>query len=175
MCHLDRSAQAVRSLVLGKMPANPPPGCFQAFQGASHPLSPWETYCLVLGYLRDSTQPETFVANVLNRYPMESLNGPTGRLSPFLAESGICWLQWVNLDLDPEFARQLEATADSVVVWEPRQRDVIPAMKLENVIGIIRRDYVPEARFGHVEVWRRKNHEPGFRTTEPQRTRRIQK
>ena len=138
------------------MPATPPPGCFQAFVGASDPLSPWETYRLVLGYLRDSTRPETFVANVLNRYPMESLNGPVGRLSPFLAESGICWLQWVNIDLDHEFAGQLEATADSVVVWDPRQGNVIPAMKLEHVVAIIRRDYEPEARFGHVEVWRRK-------------------
>jgi hypothetical protein len=42
------------------------------------------------------------------------------------------------------------------VVWDPRQRDVSPAMKLERVISVIRRDYEPEARFGHVEVWRRK-------------------
>lgn len=156
MCNLDGSAEAVRALVLGKMPATAPPGCSQAFQGPSDPLSPWETYCSLLGHLRDSTRPETFVANVLNRYPMESLNGPVGRLSPFLAESGICWLEWVDIDLDAEFAGQLEASADSVVVWDSRQQNVNPAMKLERVVAIIRRYYEPEARFGHVEVWRRK-------------------
>jgi hypothetical protein len=155
MCHWLQSARAVRTLFLGEMPATTPMGSVQAFGGAG-PTAGWVTYCSVLTYLRESTRPQTFVANVLNRYPMESLNGPSGRLSPFLAESGICWLDWVKIDLDPEFARQLEATPDSVVVWDPRQRDVSPAMKLERVISVIRRDYEPEARFGHVEVWRRK-------------------
>jgi hypothetical protein len=110
----------------------------------------------VLSYLKRATGPETLVANVLNRFPYDALNGPTGRLSPFRAESGICWLSWVDLDLDPEFARDLERATDSVVVWEPAQEDIDPKMKLERVIAVIRRLYEPEARFGAIEVWRRK-------------------
>ncbi|MGP0064085.1 MAG: hypothetical protein ACLQGP_10870 [Isosphaeraceae bacterium] len=156
MCHLCQGARAVRTLLVGEMPATTPMGCRQAFTGPGR-TERWVTYCSVLDYLRKSTRPQTFVANVLNPYPMESLNRPLGRLSPFLAESGICWLQWVKIDLDPEFARQLEATADSVVVWDPRQKDVEPTMKLERVVSVIRRCYEPEARFDHVEVWRRKS------------------
>ena len=133
LCDPVRSARAVRTLALGEMPATTPDGCLQSFGGTGS-ASRWANYCSVLSYLRKSTGPKTFVANVLNRYPMESLNGPAGRLSPFLAESGICWLEWVKIDLDPEFARQLEATADSVVVWGPRQQGVEPAMKLERVV-----------------------------------------
>ena len=155
MCDPVRSAEAVRLLVLGETPDVTPPGCVQCFHGAPNP-TPWQSYCALLRYLRESTRSETVVANVLNRYPMESLNGPTGRLSPFLAESGICWMQWVKIDLDGEFARQLESTPDSVVVWDSRQKEVDPKMKLAAVVEVVRRCYEPDARFGKFEVWRRK-------------------
>jgi hypothetical protein len=156
MCNVGASVQAVRTLASGEMPAKRPLGCLQPFSDGEGPLSRWNTYRAVLGYLRRATSPQTFVANVLNRYPYESLNGPAGRLSPFRAESGICWLSWVAIDLDPEFARDLRNATDAVAVWEPRQVDVDPAMRLEQVIAVIREDFEPEARFGKVEVWRRK-------------------
>ena len=71
-------------------------------------------------------------------------------------ESGICWLSWVQIDLDPEFARELLNATDAVVVWEPRQEDVNPAMGLERVIAVIRGHFEPEARFGSDEICRRK-------------------
>jgi hypothetical protein len=151
MCSFGTSVLAVRSLARGEMPERPPLGCLHAFAGPSR----WNDYCAVLGYLRQATGPETFVANVLNRFPWESLNGPTGRLSPFRAESGICWLSWVRINLDPEFARELESTTDAVAVWDPRQNEVDPAMHLDQVVAVIRKHFQPEARFGNVEVWRR--------------------
>ena len=65
-------------------------------------------------------------------------------------------MSWVRLDLDPEFAEDLLKTTDAVVVWEPRRDDVDPAMRVERVIAVIRKHFEPEARFGKVEVWRRK-------------------
>jgi hypothetical protein len=157
MCSLGSSVQALRALIRGEMPDKPPLGCLQPFAGGGESPTRWEAYCAVLDYLRQATSPQTFVANVLNRYPYESLNGPVGRLSPFRVESGICWLSWVRIDLDPEFARDLLNATDAVVVWEPRQDDVDPAMRLERVVAVIRGNFEPEARFGKVEVWRRKS------------------
>ena len=138
---------------MGERPPDAPLGA-----ALEYPLAgvSWQNYCELLTYLRRNTDPRTFVANVLNRSPYDSLNGPTGRLSPFRAESGICWLSWVDLDLDPEFARDLEQTTDAVVVWEPAQDHVNTRLKLERVVAVIRKHFVPEARFGKVEVWRRK-------------------
>ena len=156
MCSPVASVLAVRDLAAGELPQKPPLGCLQPFPDRDLTPSSWDAYRDVLRYLRRSTGPGTYVANVLNRYPYESLNGPAGRLSPFRTESGLCWLSWVDMDLDGEFARELRDATDSVVVWEPRQDRVDPAMRLERVIEVIRGDYEPEARFGKVEVWRRK-------------------
>jgi hypothetical protein len=154
MCSLGSSARAVPALIRGEMPDVPPLGCLQTF--ALGGPARWESYRGVLGYLRHATSPHTFVANVLNRFPWESLNGPAGRLSPFRFDGGLPWLSWVRIDLDPEFARDLLNSTDAVVVWEPRQVEVDPAMRLERVIAVIREHFEPEARFGKVEVWRRK-------------------
>jgi len=96
------------------------------------------------------------IANVVNRYPFEALNGPTGRLSPFLAESGICWMTGVDIDLDPVFAKALERADDSVAVWLPHQIAYEPRMRYEKVHAVIRKYYEPAAQFGQIEVWRRK-------------------
>jgi hypothetical protein len=154
MCSLGSSARAVRFLIRGEMPDVPPLGCLQTF--ALGGPARWESYRAVLGYLRQATSPHTFVANALNRFPWESLNGPTGRLSPFRYDGGLVWLSWVRMDLDPEFARDLLNSTDAVVVWEPRQDEVDPAMRVERLIAVIREHFEPEARFGKVEVWRRK-------------------
>lgn len=120
MCSLSASVHPVRALTRGAMPDTPPLGCLQPFAPAADSPTRCEAYRSVLDYLRQATSPQTLVANVLNRCPYESLNGPAGRLSPFRVESGICWPSWVQIDLDPEFARDLLNATDAVVVWEPR-------------------------------------------------------
>jgi hypothetical protein len=96
------------------------------------------------------------VANGFNRFPYLPINGPTGRLSPFRAESGICWMCFVDINLDSEFAQSLEAATDSVVVWEPEQRDPDGRIKVERLFAVVRRLYEPSARFGTFEIWTRK-------------------
>lgn len=152
MCDLPASARAVPVLARGAMPQAPPRGCVHVYSNPNL----WNDYCAVLGYLRQATGERTFVANVLNRYPYESINGPAGRLSPFRAEAGICWLSWIKVDLDAEFAQALLDSTDTVVVWEPRQQLVDPVMRLERVVAVIREYFESEARFGDIEVWRRK-------------------
>ena len=80
------------------------------FPGSPGTWHRWNDYRALLLYIRQQTNPDTLVANVLNKYPYETINGPTGRLSPFLAESGICWMILVDLDLDSEFADALSVS-----------------------------------------------------------------
>ncbi len=95
------------------------------------------------------------VANVLEQPPYPAINGPAGRLSPFQAESGICWMLLVNIDLEPEFAESLAQADDSVVVWSPEEHGLVSQLRLDRLAAVIREHYRPEARFGHIEVWRR--------------------
>jgi hypothetical protein len=156
MCNFYESFRAVRPLLRGELPDEPPVGCQRAFlRDRNHP-SHWDEYREVLTYIRRETSPRTLVANVLNKFPYETINGPTGRLSPFLMESGICWMMMVDSDLDPEFAQSLLDSTDSVVVWDPRQIQVDERLTLKRVIAVILGSYEPAARFGHYEVWRRK-------------------
>ena len=147
-CDLRASVKAIGALARGAMPVSAPRGCSHVYQLPSR----WSEYCEVLDYLRQSTGTQTLVANVLNRHPYESINGPAGRLSPFRAEAGICWLSWNKIDLDPEFAQELENATDAVVVWESRQQSVEPRLRLERVVAVIRKSFEPVARFGDIEV-----------------------
>ena len=76
-------------------------GLLQSFSGNGG-RARWADYCALLAYLRKETSPRSAIANVLNTYPYETINGPVGRLSPFKADSGIAWMTQVKGDLDPE-------------------------------------------------------------------------
>jgi hypothetical protein len=156
-CSVRESLRAVGELWRGAEPDRPPAGARGWFSISDVGVEPysWTDYRSVLAYLRESTGTGTLVANVLRQFPFPSLNAPTGRLSPFMVESGICWMWLVDEDLDETFAAALERTADSVVVWIPSEPNVAPRMQLEQLTATIRRFYRPAARFGRIEVWRR--------------------
>jgi hypothetical protein len=160
MCDFVESRRALRPLLSGEIPTVPPIGCGPAYprlRGSDGRQTRWESYRDVLNYLRSQTAPQTLVANVVNRYPYDSTNGPVGRLSPFLAESGICWMHMVDMDLDPEFAQSLVDSPDSVVVWDSTQDQVESRLELKRVVAVVRQYYEPAAWFDHFEVWRRKS------------------
>jgi len=160
MCSFDESLRALRPLLRGEIPHEPPIGCrrpYPHYPPRHIHLSRWKSYRELLNYLCSETGPRTRVANVINRFPYDTINGPTGRLSPFLAESGICWMHMVDMDLDPEFALSLIDSADSVVVWDPSQTAAESRLQLKRVIAVVREYYEPAARFGEFEVWRRKS------------------
>lgn len=156
----EASWLAVGPLVRGEPVPRPPLGSLRFFHrlasGSRDRPYEWSEYHHVMAYLRRTTREQTAVANVLRRIPFPGLNGTIGRISPFRAESGICWMWLVDLDFDAEFARQLESTVDSVVVWVPDEQIGEPWMRLPRLVETIRRLYEPEARFDNIEVWRRK-------------------
>jgi hypothetical protein len=157
-CCPDESALAFGPLLRGEEPPLPPTGCDSDFvrNSPAHRAYRWDDYRAVLGYLRAFTKPTTSVANLLRKFPFPALNGPTGRLSPFRVESGICWNWMIQDDRDADFARDLEhAGDDSVVVWVPDEKPQ-PRMSLPKVVEVVRRAYQFETRFGTIEVWRRR-------------------
>jgi hypothetical protein len=155
-CKVPATLEALDCLAHGRtITTRPPPGCWKWF-GAFRPRwYTWDDYRRVLIHLRETTGPATPVANVLKEPPFPSLNGPVGRLSPFRAESGICWMWLVKLDLEPEFVAALERDTDAVVVWSPEEQDIQSQLVLDRMAAAIRAHYHFSARFGHIEVWRR--------------------
>ena len=156
MCNFEASVQALPPLFRGEIPKVSPVGSLRAFQRAPGEWTRWNDYRAVLLYIQRETSPTTFVANVLSIYPYETINGPTGRLSPFLAESGICWSTQVVFSLDSEFADALIHCPDSVVVWAPTRFHENVNIPLDRVAEAIHQYYEPAARFGIYEIWRRK-------------------
>jgi hypothetical protein len=158
-CVPSESLRALGPLVRGEEPSQPPPGIGRFFHRDSPSTDhyPWDDYRALLAYLRRATGPATIVANVLRHVPHPSVNGPTGRISPFLAESGICYMWLIDEDLDARFAAELESAADSdaVVVWCPGEVEPDTHLKLPKLTAVIHRRFRPEARFGRIEVWRR--------------------
>src|SRR5207237_9048744 len=137
--------EAVGSLVRGQpLPPSSPPGSRAWFDLSRGRWYAWEDYRRVLIHLRETTRPTTLVANVLKEPPFPAINGPTARLSPFRAESGICWMWLVDLDLDGEFAVELQHATDSVVVWSPAEHELLSQLRLPCLTAVIRRLYRPE-------------------------------
>jgi hypothetical protein len=61
----------------------------------------------------------------------------------------------VDIDLDAEFAAELEQATDSVVVWSPDEPPFSSRLSLPRLTEVIRTHYRFDTRFGRIEVWRR--------------------
>jgi hypothetical protein len=154
-CRPMDSLRAFGPLVRGEEPSIPPVGAHRFFRRNTtwSDRYPWSDYTATLGYLRHSITAQVPVANLLKYPPYPSLNGATGHPSPFRVESGICWMVVVDVDLDAEFAASLESSPQTVVVWVPDESE--PRLELKRLTAVVQRYYVPEAKFGRIEVWRR--------------------
>jgi hypothetical protein len=116
-------------------------------------LPPWHNYLALLDHLRHKTAPGTRVASLLT---IVAVTGPAGRLPAFPAESAT-WLRIVKPSDEARFAQTLEQTPDSVVVWWSPEAPEDPLFhRFPKLEAIVRRLYRPEARFGDLEVWRRR-------------------
>lgn len=152
ICSPKRFVSAVKSLATGQPPEQAPWGYRLAFSD-SVVLFPWSEYQATLRYLRTELGPETRVANALKGV---ALNGPAGRLSAFPAESAT-WLFVVQPRDEEKFIMALRATPDSVVVWAPEATGVTSVPdQFPRLAQTIRLLYEPSARFGAIEVWRRR-------------------
>lgn len=151
-CKAKESLQVARAWLHGEAPKITPPGYGKDFVFVAG-YYPWADHAALIDYLKRSTAPETRVANVLNgQLPVVSMSV---RPSALPAES-VTWLSMVYPGDEPRFAEALSCATDSVVVWSPDLPGPVPGVRFDLINDVIRRDYRPEARFGDIEVWRRK-------------------
>jgi hypothetical protein len=148
-CSVRRSARALLVDVWrGGEVERTPLGYRQAFFTSYD----WSDYRMMLDYIRERTDPDTRVANCVLGL---AVTGPTDRLSAFPAES-VTWLHIIRKQDEPWFARSLEQTSNSVVVWVPGEEGRLSIHYFAHLTEQIRRLYEPEVRFGSFEIWRRK-------------------
>ena len=89
-------------------------------------------------------ETKTVVANILKNPNFPSVNGATGRRSPFRVESGVPWMWIVAEDLDESFARELEQlVCDSIVVWSPQEIHERPGLPLRQLTSVVMDRYAP--------------------------------
>lgn len=151
----ESSLKAMGALAAGTDPLTAPLGYRHNLAVIKTPPYDWLDYRSMLEYLRTQTSPSTRVANALKRMP--AVTGPAGRLSVFRAES----LEWLLVRPQDEelFADALDRDRDAIVVWDPEAPNRDSFFTLEKLGPVIRRRYEPAAKFGYIEVWKRKRSE----------------
>jgi hypothetical protein len=156
-CRGEGSVRAIGDLVRGRSPMLSPPGCESFLDSRRSRLGVgWVNYSELLAYLRTNTRRQTFVGNFVRDHPFPTINGPVGRLPLFPSPGGVLWLRFAAPGLERPFADALTRRQDAVVVWTPNLETWEDTLRLKSLEQIIRREYKPEAKFGGMEVWRRK-------------------
>jgi len=130
------------------------PKAHQHPYGTSYILPPWKDYCALLGYLRHKTSPNTRVASLVEGV---AITGPAARLSALPAESAT-WLYVVAPNDEDKFVKALENANDSVVIWDPNTEGggTLLKRRYKKLNDTVNQLYAPEARFGAIELWRRR-------------------
>lgn len=152
LCAPRPSVKAIVASVHGERPNDQPPGYRRGPVNVAGYYK-WDDYRAALDYLQPIASRRTKIGNALKGDP--AIVGPLGGFSAFPAE-GISWLRMVTQDDEPRFAKALEDEPDSVVVWSPGEPGPDPSFRIDRIESTIRRLYEPDARFGAIEVWRRK-------------------
>ncbi len=158
-------ATAARALIRGAPAPVAPRGVkYFAADGGAGPVRvevsyPWRDYQALVAFLRDETDRDLPIANLLPHVP--ALTSVTNHPSLFRAES-IAWLCVRRAD-EAEFLHALETAPRALVVWSPAldrlnagqdlyDRDSLwPALK-----DAVRCHYEPWQRFGPFEIWTRR-------------------
>jgi hypothetical protein len=156
-CAMGESRRALTALRRGGMPEEPPLGYIEPGSDLGVASYPWRDYRAVLIYLRCETSPGTRVANLLRDCP--ALTGPAARL-PVLPAQSLAWLV-VKPDDEGAFIASVEDAGEgTLVVWAPAEENRESGLRLaatvRHLAPVVRRYYEPMARFGEIEVWRRK-------------------
>jgi hypothetical protein len=151
-CSVRASLQVASDALRHRTSATAPPG-YRHGPVPTAAYYAWDDYRATLDYLRRHPSRDARIANALKGNP--AIVGSLGRLSAFPAEN-ISWLWMANRGDEDRFATALEGTPDSLVVWSPGEPGPDPTFRIDRIESAIRRLYEPDARFGTIEVWRRK-------------------
>lgn len=136
----------------------PPTAAPHFYPGDPNTPYRWEDYRSVIAYLRRNTDSGARVMNMLRNVPFPSVNALVSRITLWPAESGVIWLWSVNPEREVRFVEALsKAPAGSVVVWSPGEPIFDARLRLDRLVAEVRRGFRPEARFGSIEVWRKKS------------------
>ena len=155
-CNPQLSIAAVQGLLKGETVGGMPSGCVVKYQKVGVANHPWQDYTRLLNYLRNETRPETRVANALRS--AAAINGPSGRISPYSAETGLLWAWSIDSTYQDKYIHDLENAKNSVVVWIPREADETNQIHPTDFLkSTIIKHYELAAKFGEIEVWKRKS------------------
>ncbi len=161
-CRPIASLHALKSLGRPGEPPEVPPGAEGYFPPLRSRASyTWDDYRDALAYLRGATEPETRIVTVIRNAPYLTFNGPVGRITPLPADTGVLWIWQVDPSMEEAFVTAMRNSRDSVVVWVPGETSARPGLQLPIIAAAIPRFYRPEARFGLIEVWRRRADDSG--------------
>ena len=116
----------------------------------------WQDYQAALKFIREETSSEVRVVNFIRKQPFPTFNGPTGRLSLWPCGEGIQWLRWVHPELELEFANALKTQVPAIVIWNDREEMSQVTIKYPLIDQLIRSEYEPVARFGQIDIWKRR-------------------
>lgn len=159
-CSAGASLQALKSLAMGEMIPEPPPGCRHVL-GSTPKMGPtrysWDDYAGTIDYLRKHTTEDTYVVNFLWLFPFPTFNGPTGRPVLWPCAEGLLWVQWVDPKLEKRFAESLRT--DRPVVAISHDESFVPASKCPFPIieNEIESSFEEIARFGKFRVSKRRD------------------
>jgi hypothetical protein len=151
----DYGIVGLRQLRSGGLPVDPVPG-----QVDFEPYT-WPDLRDAILHLRQTTDPTTPVASLV--YSKTALLSMVPRRSAIPVDYVAFWWFRDRPSLEKDLAALREAR-DAVVVWDPSAKETkIPEFR--DLFEAVRRDFVFDARFGPIEVWRRRDGAGG--TTAP--------
>jgi hypothetical protein len=138
---------ALRVLRTGEMPPSTPLCYFSDY--------PWTDHRALMEYLRRHTTSDTWVANLLLDHT-SAVTSEIPRLTPLPVDSN-CLLMYQIPSLVARDSTALEtSTEPCVVLWNPTYL-MARSTEYSPLIETVRRLFQFEARFGSIEVWRRKS------------------
>jgi len=137
---------ALRVLRTGEVPPSTPLGYFSTY--------PWTDHCALMDYLRRHTTSDTWVANLLVEHT-SAVTSEIPRLTPLPVDSNCLGMYRIPSLVARDTTALENSTDPCVVLWDPTSLTA-RSSEFSQLIETVRRLFRFEARFGSIEVWRRK-------------------
>jgi hypothetical protein len=149
-CEFDKFGKSWKLLTTGDTHRYVPKGYTKESIPGQH-IYPWHEYRQLIEFLQTRTPADAPVANLL--LAPTAINGPIGRRTPLHAES-MMWLTIVGRMDYKQFAHEIAASPDAIVVWRPPEWKLVPEWHC--IPDAVRTHYRPIAIIGDIEVCERR-------------------